>query len=112
MDVFLKFLKREDIKQINLVNQNDVRLFLSELYQKQISRRSVSRMISCLRSFFRFLEREDIVDVNPFAQIVLPKSTNQIPNFLYKEELKKLFKVSDLNQPLGQRDQAMIETLY
>lgn len=112
LDVFLKFLKREDIKQINLVNQNVVRLFLTELYQKQLSRRSVSRMISCLRSFFRFLEREDFVYVNPFAQIVLPKSTNQIPNFLYKEELKKLFEVSDLNQPLGQRDQAMIETLY
>src|SRR5690625_4725008 len=112
LDIFFIFLKQEAIVQLNQVDHLFIRLFLTELYEKQLSRRTVSRMISSLRGFFNFLERENILSMNPFTQIVLPKSTHTIPSFLYKEELSKLFEVNDLETPLGQRNQAIIETLY
>lgn len=112
LETFYLFLKREGIDRMEMIDQRVVRVFLTDLYDKQLSRRSVSRTISCLRSFYKFLEREQIVDVNPFFQIQLPKADKPIPNFLYEEELIKLFEINDLTDPIGQRNQAIIETLY
>lgn len=112
LETFARFLNSEGIVCLHDVDQRVVRLFLTYLYDQNLSRRSVSRKISSLRSFFKFLEREEQAHTNPFQQINLPKASNPIPGFLYMEELEKLFKVSDLTDPLGQRDQAIIETLY
>ncbi len=106
------FLEKEGISNLNDIDHNVVRLFLTDLYHQQLSRRSVSRKISSLRSFFRFLERENQVNKNPFMQITLPKSDKPIPEFIYMEELEKLFKVNDLSDPIGQRNQAILEILY
>lgn len=112
LETFRLFLKREEIHKLENVDQRVVRVFLTDLYDKQLSRKSVSRTISCLRSFYKFLEREQIIIQNPFVQIKLPKATKPIPDFLYEEELVKLFEINDLSDPLGQRNQAIIETLY
>lgn len=110
--LFFEFLNNENITQIENVNQQEVRLFLTILYDRQLSRSSVSRIISTLRSFYLFLERENIVTSNPFSQITLPKQKRSIPNFFYEEELNELFSVCDLDTPLGQRNQAILEVLY
>lgn len=109
---FYFFLKRENIFSLHEVTLQVVRLFLSYLYEQNLSRRSVSRKISSLRTFFKFLEREGLIYQNAFVQISLPKMKTRIPSFLYKEELQQLFQVSDLSDPIGQRNQALIETLY
>ena len=70
LDIFFSFLKQEAIAQLSQVDHQFIRLFLTELYEKQLSRRTVSRMISSLRGFFNFLERENILSMNPFTQIV------------------------------------------
>lgn len=112
LETFVAFLEREGIKHLSDVDHKVVRVFLTELYQQQLSRKSVSRKLSSLRSYYKFLEREEVVTSNPFSGITLPKASKPIPQFLYKEELKPLFEVNDLSDPLGQRNQAMIETLY
>lgn len=112
IELFLQFIKNEGITNFPDVNYQVIRLFLTALYDKQLSRKSVSRVISCLRSFYKYLEREKHVENNPFLQVTLPKTNKSIPNFLYQEELKILFETSDLSTPLGQRDQAMLEILY
>lgn len=109
---FSLFLEEEGINALQDVDQQVARLFLTRLYKEQLSRRTVSRKISSLRSFYRFAERENIVDHNPFVQVSLPKTDKPIPGFLYKEELEKMFAANDLNSPLGQRDQALLELLY
>lgn len=109
---FFSFLEQEGIHSLEDIDPHCVRLFLTTLYNEKLSRRSVSRKISSLRSFFRFLERENLVETNPFMLITLPKAKKPIPGFLYMEELQKLFAVNDLNDPLGQRNQALLETLY
>ncbi len=112
LETFYVFLKREAINNIEEIDQRVVRVFLTDLYDRQLGRRSVSRTISCLRSFYRFLEREQIVRSNPFVHIKLPKADKPIPSFFYEEELAKLFEINDLSDPIGQRNQAIIETLY
>lgn len=112
LKIFFNFLKIENIDSVENVDSNIVRLFLTFLYESKLSRKSISRKISCLRTFFKFLEREGKVDSNPFMHITLPKAERNLPGFLYEEELNKLFDVSDLESPLGQRDQALLEVLY
>ncbi|MYL42260.1 MULTISPECIES: tyrosine recombinase XerC [Virgibacillus] len=112
LEIFFDFLNSEGIADLKDVDQRVVRLFLNLLYDRRLSRRSVSRKISTLRTFFKYLERENLSAGNPFVHIHLPKTDTAIPGFLYKEELKKLFEVSDLTKPLGQRDQAILELLY
>lgn len=109
---FFIFLKAEGIEHVKDVNHQNIRLFLTTLYDRQLARTTVSRIISSLRSFYLFLERESIVSSNPFAHVTLPKQRRTIPTFFYKEELEELFKVCQLDDPLGQRNQAILEVLY
>ncbi|MCD5322673.1 MULTISPECIES: tyrosine recombinase XerC [Pontibacillus] len=109
---FREFLKREGGLCWREVDYPIIRVFLTELYDQKLSRRSVSRKLSSLRSFYRFLEREGLVESNPFLNVSLPKQENPIPSFLYEEELEKLFQVSNTEEPLGQRNQALLELLY
>ncbi|WP_212925035.1 tyrosine recombinase XerC [Oceanobacillus sp. J11TS1] len=112
LETFEAFMNRENVNGLKDVSYREVRVFLTKLYNDALSRRSVSRKISSLRSFYRFLEREKMVVENPFTQLTLPKAEKPVPSFLYKEELEKLFSVSDVSTDLGQRDQALLEILY
>ncbi|QXE03087.1 tyrosine recombinase XerC [Terribacillus sp. DMT04] len=111
VNFFLDFLQTEAI-QFEQVDPGVVRVFLTQLYDRKLSRRTVSRKISSLRAFYKFLEREDVVSANPFLRLVQPKAPAYVPSFLYEQELDKLFDASDLDSPLGQRDQAILESLY
>ncbi|WP_226034955.1 tyrosine recombinase XerC [Aquibacillus saliphilus] len=113
MESFFLFLNREGMDDdLDSVDYQIVRVYLTSLYDQHLSRRSVSRKISSLRSFYRFLEREELVSTNPFKNISLPKADHPVPEFLYMEELEKLFTISDTSTPLGQRNQAILELLY
>lgn len=109
---FIDFIKNEHIKSINQIDQTVVRIYLTHLYDQKLSRTSVSRILSCLRTFYKFLEKDRLVERNPFIHIPLPKQDKLIPGFFYEEELSELFKVNDLSNAAGQRDQALLETLY
>lgn len=109
---FFAFLETEHIEHLNDVTFQEIRLYLTQLYERKISRSTVSRKLSSLRSFFKFLEREQIIEQNPLARIPLPKQEKLIPDFFYVEELAELFKASDISTPLGQRNQALLELLY
>ncbi|MBO9130163.1 tyrosine recombinase XerC [Bacillus sp. 165] len=111
LEQFFTFIRQESISSIDTVTYTDVRLYLTTLHQAQLSRRSVARKISSLRSLYRFMMREGYCVENPFALASLPKKEISIPQFLYDEELQKLFHVSDIT-PTGQRDQALLEMLY
>ncbi|WP_066173019.1 tyrosine recombinase XerC [Bacillus marinisedimentorum] len=109
---FEAFLKQQDIPVFAAVSYASVRIYLTELYQRQLARKSVARRISSLRSFYKFLLRENAVDQNPFSMVHQPKKEGRLPQFLYYEELDQLFKAADVATPLGQRNQAILELLY
>jgi integrase/recombinase XerC len=112
LEEFFIFIQKEGIEQFERVNFQDIRLFLTEAYKKKLSRKTIARKISALRSFYRFMLRERLVHENPFQLVSLPKQDKRIPKFLYSQELEELFHLSDICSPAGQRDQALLELLY
>jgi integrase/recombinase XerC len=112
LEEFFTFVNQEGIGTLQEVDQRFVRVFLTSLYERKLTRKSVSRKISSIRSFFKFLEREGVIETNAFMLITLPKAPKPIPGFLYEEEMVKLFESNDTSNPLGQRNQAILETLY
>ena len=94
-----------DIK-VELIQQ-----FLYEL-AKNANARTQSRVISGLRSFFDFLVFENYRKSNPLEQIEAPKIGRKLPDTLAVLEIDKIVAAIDLSKPLGERNRAIIETLY
>ncbi|HSH25674.1 MAG TPA: tyrosine recombinase XerC [Massilibacterium sp.] len=109
---FVAFMKQQKLGSFAAVSYAYIRLYLTELFQANYERTTVSRKISSLRTFYKFLEREEKVKENPFLLVVLPKKKKPLPQFLYEEEMNELFTISNLKTPSGQRDQAILELLY
>ncbi|MDM5213394.1 tyrosine recombinase XerC [Peribacillus sp. NJ4] len=109
---FFLFLNEQGIADITSVEYFDVRLFLTNLYEKKLSKRTVARKTSCLRSFYKFLLREGDVKDNPFSLVSLPKKDQRLPRFLYEKEMKLLFSTLKKDSPIGIRNNALLELLY
>lgn len=99
-------------KDLFHIKYNDIRDYLTFLNNKKNSSATVSRKISALRSFYRFLMNEGKVKSNPFLSAKLPKKEKKLPRFFSYNELEELFLVPDLSTPLGQRDRLILEMLY
>ncbi|QFT88858.1 Tyrosine recombinase XerC [Bacillus sp. THAF10] len=112
IEEFFEFMKEEAIPQLFEVTHVEARLYLTKLHQKKYARRTIARKASSLRSFFKFLLKENKMDQHPFSAISVPKLEKLLPKFLYEEELEKLFEISDTSTALGQRNQALLELLY
>ncbi len=111
IDEFLAFINTQNIKP-KKVSYSDIRFYLMELYNKNYSRNSVSRKLSSLRSFYKYLLKENKIKDNPFLLVSSPKKEQRLPKFLYHEELDKLFSTPDITTPLGQRNLLILEMLY
>jgi len=109
---FFKFLKGKELTLLNEVDRHVLRDYLSHLAERSIAKNSIARKLSAIRSFFRYLVREELIPKNPIEQVSSPKLDRRLPSFLTKEEMEKLLNAPDLSTPLGQRDQALLELLY
>ena len=89
-----------------------IRAFLAELYRQGQSRASVSRKLSALRTFTRFLKREGWIDTDPAALAVSPKREQKVPAHLSVDEMSRLLDTPDTSDPLGRRDRAILELFY
>ncbi|SDI93558.1 tyrosine recombinase XerC [Natribacillus halophilus] len=100
--------------EVDVLNANDrhIRAYLTHLHEKGLARTSIARELSVLRSFYRFLKRESLVEENPVAFTRFPTQPQRLPRFLYSNELEKLLSVCEGDNPLKQRDLALIELLY
>ena len=79
---------------------------------KEVNARSQSRIISGLRSFFNYLVFEDYIKSNPLDLIESPKIGRKLPDTLSEEEINNLIGAIDLSKPEGERNRAILETLY
>ena len=109
---FFHFMKDQVIDKLEDVSPSDVRIYLTKLFSEQLARKTIARKISSLRSFYRFLLREKVVENNPFSAVSIPKLEKRLPDFFYEEELQQLFLSCDTNTPLGLRNKALLELLY
>jgi integrase/recombinase XerC len=89
-----------------------VRTYLAFLNEKQYSKATVARKLATLRSFYKFLVKRSQLDSNPVAAVRTPKQDKKLPKFLEYDEVKKLLETPPMNNWLGARDRAILETLY
>jgi len=109
---FFKFLRGKEIGLLDEVDRHVLRDYLSHLVGRGVVKASIARKLSAIRSFYRYLVREEIVATNPIEKISSPKLDKRLPSFLTMEEVERLLSAPDLSTPLGQRDRALLELLY
>lgn len=114
---FLAFLARDRRKPASAVRPTDfdlaaVRGFLAELYKRGNARSSVARKLAALRTFGKYLRREDALDGDPAALVGTPKKEQHLPAHLGVDEMSRLLEMPDRAEPLGRRDRAILELFY
>lgn len=106
---FFGFLKRQyPGMKVTQCERLTIRDYFAFLHNEQLHRSSVIRKIAVIRSFFKYLMREDIIENNPFLYLSTPKREKRIPVFLSEDEIRTLFSLPGINA----RDRAMLELLY
>lgn len=108
---YYDFLNKECIK-IEDSDYKVIRNYLSYMYDKKYSTKTISRHISSLRSFYKYMKRENFIKSNPMTLISNPKTESKLPHFLYYNELETILNIPDKSKPLGQRDSVILELLY
>ncbi len=93
------------------ISAETIKQFIYEI-AKEVNARSQSRIISGLRSFFSYLVFEDYRKDNPLELIEAPKIGRKLPDTLSEEEIDSIISAIDLSKPEGERNRAMLETLY
>ena len=109
LEEFKKFLGEAQIESVSYLT---LRKFLSTLKERGLKSRSISRKLSSLRSFFRFLNREGFLKNDPTSAISSPKLEKHLPIFLTEDEITRLVESPDTKELSGFRDRAILETLY
>lgn len=115
---FGEFLKRVWEKEtlsaeiLRDVDHITIRAFLSDLYDKGISKASLARKVSALRTFFSYLCRESSAGNNPGKMVSTPKKEKSLPRFLSIDEMDRLLKTPSGEDTLTVRDRAILETFY
>lgn len=89
-----------------------IRLFLHDLVERGLTRRSIARKLACLKSFFRFLQRTRVIAANPAAYVQSPRLDKPLPVVLTENVVALLMQQPDTSTPVGKRDLAMLELFY
>ena len=108
---FTNWLNKTDALNLENVTRSDIQHYLSFKFPTSKAR-SISRMLSTLRRFYRFLYREKKITDDPTLQIQKPKIPKSLPKSLSEDEVESLLDAPDININIGLRDKAMIELLY
>lgn len=102
-------------EEINLqeINHQQIRAWVSDLMKHKIAARSVNRKLSALKSFFKFLQRQQIIEVNPMSKISGPKTPKRLPSFVDEHQMEDLFTKVKFDEGFaGQRDKLILDLLY
>jgi integrase/recombinase XerC len=109
---FFQFIRDKEIDSLKEVDRHTLRGYLSQLMEKGFVKASIARKLSAIRSFYRYLLREEIISTSPVATTSSPKLDKRLPSFLTIEEISRLLEAPDLSTPQGLRDRALLELLY
>ncbi len=108
-ETFLNRAGQIDIKEIDYFV---LRKFLATLSEKNLNKRSISRKISTLKSFFKFMIKEGEIKNNPAVSLIYPRLEKNLPNFLTESEVLNIISLPKPESLLALRDKAILEVLY
>ena len=113
LDKFSAFLENSrGLTQIEAVSKKDIVDFLAGQLDQGSAHSSVARNLSSIRGFYRFLNTEEVIAVNPTADLGTPRVKRKLPEVLSIEEVDKLMQQPNVMLTLGLRDRAMLELMY
>jgi integrase/recombinase XerC len=118
LESFVGFLANDYLTQardqieLRAVDRLAVRSYLAHLSRRKLSRASVARHLSALRSFFKYLVREGVVEANPARTVATPKKEKHLPAVMQTSDVALLLEQPDTSINLGVRDAAFLELLY
>ncbi len=98
-----------DIGQIDHIT---IREYMATLYQEHRKKSSIARKLATLRTFFKFLCREQVVEANPARLVSSPRLEKRLPKVISVDEVVHFIETPDTDTVLGKRDRAIIELLY
>jgi integrase/recombinase XerD len=99
-------------KEPESLTPDDFSLFLEFIHDNNYNHRSQARILSGVKGFYKYLMVEEVLDIDPTAQLEGPKMTRKLPEVLSIEEIDSMLATFDLSKPEGQRNKTIIETLY
>ena len=106
------FLDKNEKIKITSIKYEDFQDYLAHLNEEKIKARSQSRIISSIRSFYKFLTIEKLIKVNPSELLESPKTGKKLPEFLTVQEVNDLVNEIDRSNSEGERNLAILEVLY
>ena len=108
LSYFAEKINKSELK----INKSDIKDFIKEINEDEISARTQSRIISGIKAFYKYLILEDYIKINPTELIESPKIGMKLPDTLSVHEIDSLLSAIDLSHPQGQRNRAILEVLY
>jgi integrase/recombinase XerC len=111
LERFSEELSDQDIAGPKRVAEHDIRRFIARLHRQGLGARSIQRLLSAIRSFYRWLMREGLASHNPAAQVRAPRTTRKLPGTLDADAVARLLDIRD-DSPLALRDKAIMELFY
>ena len=114
LEQFLSYLKiTYEIKSTTEINHTIIRSWVVSLMEQKITPRSVNRKITTLKTFYKYLLRQNIVAENPMLKILSPKTSKRLPVFIEKEKMDTLLDDTMFDDDFeGQRNKLIIELFY
>ena len=111
---YLDYLKEQGCESFSDVDRDTVLGYVDYLRsdKNNLGPRSISRMMSALRTFYRYLGENEIVDNNPFAAIKVPHQKKKLPDYLFEDEVAELLDCFDLSDDWEYRDRTIFEMMY
>lgn len=114
---FYSFLEQElrydlGTLQVKEINHGVVRKYLAYLTQKSLCKTTIARRLAAIRSFYRYLQRKEIIDDNPLKDVSTPKIPKRLPRYLEQDEMERVLEQPATNTDAGLRDIAVLELLY
>lgn len=89
-----------------------LRTYVAALHEAEYARTSIARRLASMRSFFKFAQREGVVEQNPAKPLRNPRPQRKLPHFLTNDEIGTLLSAPPLGEKMGVRDRAILETMY
>lgn len=111
---FIAFINpNEEAFPITEINYQQIRAWVASLLKDKIAAKSVNRKLSALKSFFKYLQRQQIIEVNPMAKISGPKTPKRLPVFVDEHQMENLFANVKFEEGFnGTRDRLILDLFY
>jgi len=89
-----------------------LRQYVAALTEAEYARTTIARRLASMRSFFKFAQRESLIDFNPAKPLRNPRPRRKLPHFLTNQEIGQLLSAPPSDSSMGLRDRAILETMY